>query len=89
MFNFSTLPGPINGMRCTRIVELSDRAGTWHDNFLCVPKNSLFLFEWSMAGPIPGKHCIQWVENAEPAHTTWRDNYLCADIFPTPKITYG
>ena len=33
--------------------------------------------QWSSAGPIKGKHCVQWLETADPH--TWRDNYLCTD----------
>uniref|UniRef100_A0A7M5UZL0 Cnidarian restricted protein n=1 Tax=Clytia hemisphaerica TaxID=252671 RepID=A0A7M5UZL0_9CNID len=73
--------GPIKNMRCTRIIEIAD-PHTWRDNFLCVPRNSPFLFEWSMAGPNAGKDCIQWKEPAEPAKHYWNDNYLCADTFP-------
>lgn len=32
---------------------------------------------WSYAGPIPGKHCIQALEAADPH--TWDDNYFCTD----------
>jgi len=32
-----------------------------------------------MAGPIPGKNCIQWIEPAEPSQHTWKDNYMCAE----------
>lgn len=68
--------GPITGAQCTRISENSDLAGGWGDNFLCA-QGDLGL-AWSMAGPIAGMRCTQVNEPAEPASTTWSDNYLCA-----------
>lgn len=32
---------------------------------------------WSYAGKIPGKHCVQMNESADPH--TWADNYLCSN----------
>ena len=79
---FST--GAIDGMRCTRILELSD-PNSWRDNYLCVPTDSPIFFSWSMAGSLPGKDCIQWTEPDQPASHTWGDNYLCADVFTLPR----
>ena len=67
--------------RCTQIVESAD-PHTWNDNYLCIPwadltsSSNRYIFQWSSAGPIPGKKCIQWHESADPH--TWMDNYLCA-----------
>ena len=67
--------GPIRGMKCTQITESQQPPShTWDDNFLCVPRNSPFNFEWSEKGPIRGKRCIEWREAADP---DWRDNFLC------------
>ena len=38
------------------------------ENFLCIPNDALFDFDWSFAEPIRGKKCIQWMEPADP-HT--------------------
>ena len=69
--------GPVRGMKCTYIVDHRQPLHhTWLDNFLCVPKNSSYNFEWSQNGPINGKYCIEWIETADP---NWNNNYLCAD----------
>ncbi len=46
--------GPIPGMRCTQITEPAD-PHTWNDNFLCLPPRSPYEFQWSFAGPLPGR----------------------------------
>lgn len=66
--------GPVPGMACLQILEASD-PHTWHDNFLCTPRD--FGIRWSSAGPIPGMRCTQIIEPAEPQRHTWMDNYLC------------
>jgi hypothetical protein len=42
---------------------------------------------WSSAGSIPGRHCIQVIEPADPH--TWNDNYLCTDIDYGFKWSYA
>lgn len=42
------------------------------------PGDDPYGFEWSYAGPIAMKHCIQINEPADP--DTWADNYLCMDL---------
>lgn len=78
--------GPIAGMKCSSMNEPSDRAGTWFDNYLCVPKTSQYKLQFSFAGKIPGAKCLSMHEPAEPRHTAWGDNYLCLsradDIIP-------
>ena len=69
------LLGPIKGMKCTYIVEAEPYEHSWSDNFLCIPNDAPFDFDWSLAGPIRGKKCIQWMEPADPH--TWSDNFLC------------
>ena len=69
--------GPITGMKCTQINEGAEPAEhSWTDNYLCVPDDSSLDFQWSSAGPLATKECIQWLEAAD-GHT-WHDNYLCA-----------
>ena len=63
-------------MKCTYIVERAEPCEhSWLDNFLCIPNDAPFDFDWSVAGPIKGKSCIQWLESVDPH--TWKDNYLC------------
>ena len=71
--------GATPGMDCTRIHEGSDIAGTWGDNYMCLPKSSKVRLHWSSAGPIAGKACIAVNEPAEPAETTWSDNFICIE----------
>ena len=35
-------------------------------------------FYWSSSAPVAGKHCVQWLEQADDAGT-WSDNFLCTD----------
>jgi serine protease len=74
--------GPIDGMRCTQIYENAEPEGNaWTDNYVCVTEahpggvGSTFHFQWSEAGPIANKTCLQWNEPADPH--AWTDNYLC------------
>ena len=78
------MAGPIAGQRCTRILETAD-PHTWADNYLCVPPDSPYNFQWSSAGPVGGKECVQWIEPADPH--TWNDNFLCNNPFPGPAST--
>ncbi len=39
--------------------------------------NIIGQLQWNSQGSIPGKTCIQIKEDAEPASSTWNDNYLC------------
>ena len=75
IYKISFLLGPIKGMKCTYIVEAEPYEHSWSDNFLCIPNDAPFDFDWSLAGPIRGKKCIQWMEPADPH--TWSDNFLC------------
>ena len=43
-------------------------------------KSSGPRFYWNSAGPIGGKHCVQWHEPSDYAGT-WHDNYLCTDRY--------
>lgn len=67
--------GPIPGMTCTQVNEPSDVQGTWADNYFCSSRD--LGLRWSSAGAIPGMRCTQVNEPAEPAQTTWNDNFLC------------
>ncbi|NTX64675.1 hypothetical protein HUA74_28900 [Myxococcus sp. CA051A] len=68
--------GPIEGMTCTLMNELADLAGGWGDNHLCTNKD--IGLRWTMDGTLPaGARCNPIVESAEPAETTWHDNFLC------------
>ena len=46
------------------------------DNYLCVPNNSPYNFEWSQNGRINGTYYIEWTESADP---NWGNNFLCAN----------
>ena len=61
-------------MKCTLINEPGDTPD-WHDNYLCVPKDSPFDFKWSFAGCFGDLDCISLNEPADPNY--WFDNYLC------------
>ena len=54
----------------------------WHDNWLCMPNNSPYGFEWSAIGEIDGKECIQIYDGEQEKNTDawayWKDNYICA-----------
>ncbi|HEX5746101.1 MAG TPA: cytochrome c peroxidase [Archangium sp.] len=63
------------GLACTSVNESQDQAGTWGDNYFCANRD--IGMQWSGAGPISGMRCTQVNEPAEPASTTWSDNYLC------------
>ena len=64
-------------MKCTHITDQKQPlSNTWQDNYLCVPHNSPYNFEWSENGTINGKDCIEWIELADPE---WSNNFLCAD----------
>ena len=45
----------------------------------CCCRNAVWPqdFKWSFAGVPAGYHCVQILEPAEPASTTWRDNFFC------------
>lgn len=86
--------GKILGMTCIRIYEPADKDGrspsfsatanqaswqfhrAWQSDYLCTDRD--YGLRWSFAGPLPGMHCINVNEPAEPAAHTWADNYLCA-----------
>ena len=69
------MTGAITGMKCTHIHEVADPNG-WLQNYLCVPTDAPYQFEWSPSGSKSGKDCLLW---DEPNDThTWHDNYLCA-----------
>lgn len=63
------------GEDCEQLHEHSDPQGRWSRAHLC--SNIPIGMRWSSAGPVAGMRCTQVVEPAEPAHTTWTDNYLC------------
>jgi len=72
-------------MRCTHVTDIGDHL-PWINNFLCVPETSPIIFSWSMEGPIPGKDCIKW--DGTPDASFWKDNYMCAELFPVPRLVY-
>jgi hypothetical protein len=43
--------------------------------------------EWSWAGPIAGKHCVQFLEPVDPHF--WNDNYLCSSDDLGMKWSYA
>lgn len=67
--------GTVAGKKCTSLNESRDAAGGWGDNYLCA--NNDVGLRWSSAGPIGYMRCTQIIEPAEPASTTWTDNWLC------------
>ena len=68
---FST--GKIADMRCTPVLQIINTS-TWTDNYLCVPHNYTYYFQWYSSSPIDGLECITL---NEPDDTTI-DSYLCA-----------
>lgn len=72
--------GPINGLRCTHILEAAD-PHTWYDNYLCTEPNAPFALSWSSAGAIAERECLRILEPSDPA--TWDDNYLCVSSATT------
>jgi len=81
--------GDISGMRCTRITQQSGRyqPNGWHDNYLCVPKDSPYVFTWSTNGRIKGLQCLQWQNDAFSRRKLWQNNYLCANEYPKPTVS--
>ncbi|MCW5891248.1 MAG: hypothetical protein KIT14_11940 [bacterium] len=72
------------GLYCVKIEEPSD-PDSWNDNYLCAKWD--VGVQWSHAGPIAGKSCIQITEPIEPAGHTWTDNWLCFN--PKPVVPSG
>ena len=60
-------------MRCTPVLQTVNTS-TWTDNYLCVPHNYTYYFQWYSSSPIDGLECITL---NEPDDTTI-DSYLCA-----------
>jgi RHS repeat-associated protein len=65
---------------------------SWGDNYLFIDpypmgngQPSRVKYQWSPAGPIPGKECIQINEPSDPH--AWGDNYLCWDSTYIRPIT--
>ena len=87
LVNLSTVPpilnsiyfsGRIRGMQCRPIYEPSEpRNYNWHDNFICVPPNSPYNFDFLNFVPHFNYkcRCVQW-HSAKDPHT-WKDNFLC------------
>lgn len=69
---------------CVQILEAED-PDAWHDNYLCSSKD--IGLEWSFAGRVEGKQCIQIYEHAEPESHAWHDNYLCWSAAKAPRLT--
>lgn len=74
--------GPVDGMRCTHILETAGNSGEgWDDNYLCVPEGSPWELAWRSNGPIAGQECLRFNEAADP-DGSWGDNYLCVSQRP-------
>lgn len=81
--------GPIDGLRCTNVAEPAEHvAEAWADNYLCVPPDSPYEFQFSVDGPVPGKDCVRWYEAADLAGS-WGDNYLCANTLSPETASPG
>jgi hypothetical protein len=76
--------GAIADMDCT-ITLNEDPHGGWLDNFLCLPKDSVYTLFWTSTGAIAGHwKCVKWFELQDPE--SWSDNYMCFD--PKNITTY-
>jgi len=58
----------IDNMRCVLVYY-------WNDNYLCVPQDLPYHFQWSEVGEIENEECLRWNEPVDP--DMWHDNYLC------------
>ena len=67
--------GQIPPMACIPIIESSDPAGIWADNFLCFDKD--YGFQWSKDGPIAQKQCMKVSDSQEDSR--WDNNFLCSE----------
>ncbi|MGC4087777.1 MAG: hypothetical protein QM756_07750 [Polyangiaceae bacterium] len=76
----------MEGYRCIQINEASD-PDSWSDNYFCSKDDT--QFEWSMAGEIPGKVCVQVTEPSEPSNHNWGDNYLCFQKSPKYRFYWS
>lgn len=65
--------GPVPG-HCTNFDERTEPPEhQWSDNYLCSDVD--IGLQFSLAGPIPGKSCVNLNEPSDPH--TWADNFLC------------
>ena len=82
--------GPVEGMRCTHILETSGNDGEgWDDNWLCVPEGSRRELHWSSRGPIEELPCVRFNETSDP-NGSWKDNWLCiGERPPEPEADAG
>jgi len=69
---------PSSGARCTLLENPAD--GKWSDNYLCVPNDSPYRFEWSCDGDLTGSSCINW---NDPDNSIFDNCYLCLAQLPT------
>ena len=72
-------PGP--GKHDTTCIPVDEPEETnWHDNWLCMPSDSPYGFEWSAEGTIAivGKECIRIYDGLQDGIVHWQNNYLCA-----------
>ena len=52
--------GPIPNMKCTQMTLNTERTRqVWKDNYLCVPRDSIFSFTWSTRKPSLGETCMR------------------------------
>ncbi|MGH9915480.1 MAG: hypothetical protein ACRD63_09370 [Pyrinomonadaceae bacterium] len=51
------------------------RPNTQHTSIVSELFNIDYGYQWSFAGPIPGKQCLQISEPSDP--NAWHDNYIC------------
>jgi hypothetical protein len=66
---------PNNEFECVRKCTQTNECQ--QGNQICASHLCTGLF-WSDHGTLPGKHCVQWLETADPHG--WDKNYLCTDV---------
>ena len=71
---------PRSGARCTLLEN--DATEEWSDNYLCVPNETPYRFEWSCNGDLIGPSCINW---NDPDNSIFDNCYLCLGQPPTGK----
>jgi len=69
---------PSSGARCTLLENPAD--GKWSDNYLCVPNDTPYRFEWSCDGDLSGTSCINW---NDPDNSIFDNCHLCLAQLPT------
>ena len=66
--------GPITGLDCINtVMPFENAAELWNTSYLCVSRNSLLKFRWSVSRPIRGLGCLEVRERKR----TRKGYFLC------------